>query len=176
MKKNISGSNKTSGASNRIFSYHLKKHTLRVIAEKISCFEMDEWLSLNLVVETLYCKGVRWTINQIRTAVKHCFDPRYYTRHDIKDLYEKAGFVVSTDTGPAHIAAAIGTPVVALFGPTAPWRTGPFGEGHRIIRANLACSPCFKRQCQTKACMEQISVEDVMEGIEKLKEKGNIKR
>jgi len=83
-------------------------------------------------------------------------------------LYEKAKFVVSTDTGPAHVAAAVGTPIVALFGPTAPWRTGPFGEGHEIIRADLECSPCFKRRCETKACMEQISVQDVLDGIEKL--------
>jgi 3-deoxy-D-manno-octulosonic-acid transferase/heptosyltransferase-1 len=80
-------------------------------------------------------------------------------------LYEEAAFVVSPDTGPMHLAAAVGTPVVALFGPTAPWRTGPFGAGHRIIRAELECSPCFKRQCDTKACMERIFVEDVMDAI-----------
>jgi 3-deoxy-D-manno-octulosonic-acid transferase/heptosyltransferase-1 len=80
-------------------------------------------------------------------------------------LYEEAAFIVSPDTGPMHLAAAVGTPVVALFGPTAPWRTGPFGSGHRIIRAELECSPCFKRRCDTKACMGRISVEDVMDGI-----------
>ena len=80
-------------------------------------------------------------------------------------LYEKASIVVSTDTGPMHLAAAIGTPVVALFGPTAPWRTGPFGASHKITRANLECSPCFKRQCNTIDCMKQISVEQVMDAV-----------
>ena len=78
-------------------------------------------------------------------------------------LYEKTSIVVSTDTGPMHLAAAIGTPVVALFGPTAPGRTGPFGDGHKIIRADLECSPCFKRQCNTIDCMKQISVDQVLD-------------
>ncbi len=78
-------------------------------------------------------------------------------------LYEKAACVISTDTGPMHLAAAIGTPVVAFFGPTAPWRTGPFGPGHTIIRADLECSPCFKRQCKTIDCMKQITVDQVFD-------------
>lgn len=81
--------------SQRIWMLHLRKHTLRVIAEKISSFDRDEWLSLNVVVEILYIKGVRWSEAQMRTAVKYCFDPRYYTRADIKDLYEMAGFKLS---------------------------------------------------------------------------------
>jgi len=81
-------------------------------------------------------------------------------------LYEKADVVVTTDTGPMHLAAAVGTPVVALFGPTAPWRTGPFGPQHRVIRADLACSPCFKRHCDTTACMEHIRVDQVMEAVQ----------
>ena len=83
-------------------------------------------------------------------------------------LYEKTDLVVSTDTGPMHIAAAQGTPVVALFGPTAPWRTGPFGSAHQIIRVDLECSPCFKRQCETSDCMEKISVEQVLASVQKL--------
>ncbi|RLC08241.1 MAG: lipopolysaccharide heptosyltransferase I [Deltaproteobacteria bacterium] len=83
-------------------------------------------------------------------------------------LYEKTDFLVTTDTGPMHLAAAVGIPVVAIFGPTAPWRTGPFGSGHQVIRAGLKCSPCFKRQCQTTECMKRIRVEDVLKGIRKL--------
>lgn len=83
-------------------------------------------------------------------------------------LYERTDFLVSTDTGPMHIAAAVGTPVVALFGPTAPWRTGPFGPEHQVIRVGLECSPCFKRRCSAIQCMEQISVERVLEGVQKL--------
>ena len=80
-------------------------------------------------------------------------------------LYEKTKFLISTDTGPMHMAAAVGTPVIALFGLTAPWRTGPFGAKHKILRSGLDCSPCFKRQCSTIDCMNQISVEQVMDAV-----------
>jgi lipopolysaccharide heptosyltransferase I len=83
-------------------------------------------------------------------------------------LYEKADLTISTDTGPMHIAAALGTPTVALFGPTAPWRTGPFGSFHQVIRVDLECNPCFKRQCETIKCMEQISVAQVLAGVREL--------
>jgi len=83
-------------------------------------------------------------------------------------LYSKVQMVVSTDTGPMHMAAAVGAPVVALFGPTAPWRTGPYGAGHHIVRAELECAPCFKRQCETTDCMHQISVAQVLEAASKV--------
>ncbi|UCG14221.1 MAG: lipopolysaccharide heptosyltransferase I [Deltaproteobacteria bacterium] len=83
-------------------------------------------------------------------------------------LFEKVDFLVSTDTGPMHMAAALETPVVALFGPTAPWRTGPFGPNHQVVRVGMECSPCFKRQCESVVCMEQLSVEQVFGGINKL--------
>lgn len=76
-------------------------------------------------------------------------------------LYEKADLVISTDTGPMHLAAAVGTPVVALFGPTAPWRTGPYGAQHRVIRLKMDCSPCFKRICDRPSCMHEIDAETV---------------
>lgn len=78
-------------------------------------------------------------------------------------LYTKADMVISTDTGPMHLAAALETPTVALFGPTAPWRTGPYGAGHQIVRVELECAPCFKRQCESADCMQQISVAQVLD-------------
>ena len=83
-------------------------------------------------------------------------------------LYKRALVVVSTDTGPMHIAAATGTSVVAIFGPTAPWRTGPYGKQHRVIRLDLPCSPCLKKQCTlgTNACMTEINAEMVVECVE----------
>ena len=83
-------------------------------------------------------------------------------------LYERAMLLVSTDTGPMHLGAAVGIPVVALFGPTAPWRTGPFGSGHRVVRTDCGCSPCFQRHCADSRCMAGITVERVLEAIEEL--------
>ena len=74
---------------------------------------------------------------------------------------------ITTDTGPMHLAAAAGARVVALFGPTAPWRTGPYGQLERVVRAGVECSPCFGRTCERGlVCMEGISVKDVLERME----------
>lgn len=80
-------------------------------------------------------------------------------------VFEQADLVISTDTGPMHVAAATGTPVVAIFGPTAPWRTGPFGSMHQVVRAELECSPCFKRKCNSADCMRNISVDQVLSAV-----------
>lgn len=81
-------------------------------------------------------------------------------------LYSKCQALISTDTGPMHIAAAMGCRVVALFGPTAPWRTGPYGKGHRVISAGVECSPCFRKTCDSMKCMKGITVERVLEGVQ----------
>ena len=83
-------------------------------------------------------------------------------------LYAKADVVISTDTGPMHLAVAMGTTVVALFGPTAFWRTGPYGSGHQIVTAGQACAPCFKRHCPTIDCMDLISVGQVFDAVSKI--------
>lgn len=80
-------------------------------------------------------------------------------------LYSKCFLLITTDTGPMHMAAAMGCPVVALFGPTAPWRTGPYGKGHRVIREELECSPCFKKKCDNLNCMMGITVDRVFDAV-----------
>src|SRR4030095_15676152 len=85
-------------------------------------------------------------------------------------LYRRAQVLVTTDSGPMHLAAAVGTSVVALFGPTAPWRTGPYGQNHVVLRAGIHCSPCFKKECLTAeyekhACMKRISVDEVAHAV-----------
>lgn len=55
--------------------------------------------------------------------------------------------MVTNDTGPMHVAAALGKPLVALFGPTEPRRTGPYGRLPDVLRLDLPCSPCFKPRC-----------------------------
>jgi lipopolysaccharide heptosyltransferase I len=88
-------------------------------------------------------------------------------------VYRRARVVVSTDTGPMHVAVAVGTPVVALFGPTAPWRTGPHGEGNVVLRVGLDCSPCYKRRCQTtayesRACMLRLEPGAVVDAVTRI--------
>jgi ADP-heptose:LPS heptosyltransferase len=78
-------------------------------------------------------------------------------------VLQSARLIVGVDTGPLHLGAALGTPVVGLFGPTAPLRTGPYGNGHMVIRSGIECSPCFKKECNEIKCMEGISVDDVFD-------------
>jgi len=84
---------------------------------------------------------------------------------ELAQIYRLAGALITTDTGPMHIAAAVETPVIALFGPTAPWRTGPFGSGHHVLRSDASCSPCFKRQCSDAKCMRDITVNNVFDRV-----------
>jgi heptosyltransferase-1 len=87
---------------------------------------------------------------------------------ELASLLQKARIAVTTDTGPMHLACALGTPVAALFGPTAPWRTGPFGEGHEVVRLTLPCSPCFRRQCPEPRCLTELTVTSTQEAVEKI--------
>ena len=87
---------------------------------------------------------------------------------DLTELIEVmrgARFIVSNDSGPMHIAAALGIPVFGIFGPTDPLRTGPYGKGHTIIKEDIPCSPCFKKACNDLRCMNRLSVEKVYEKI-----------
>ncbi len=70
--------------------------------------------------------------------------------------------VVSGDTGALHIAAAVGTPVVGLYGPTSPEATGPYGEQHRILWDRPPCGPCNRRpRCKDYRCMRDLTPERV---------------
>jgi heptosyltransferase-2 len=83
-------------------------------------------------------------------------------------LLERCQLIVTNDTGTMHVATAVGTPVVALFGSTDPSTTGPWGDGHVVIRKDVPCSPCLKRICPTDhRCMELITVDEVEEAVNK---------
>lgn len=76
-------------------------------------------------------------------------------------LTQKCDLFLTNDSGPMHIACAIETPVVALFGSTSPEATGPYGRGV-YLRKKVSCSPCYKRECPIDfRCMKAIKVQDV---------------
>jgi heptosyltransferase I len=76
-------------------------------------------------------------------------------------LLKRVDLLVTCDSGPMHIAAAMGTPAVALFGPTDPRRTGPYGIGHRVLQRQMDCVPCLKRTCPDNLCLKEMPVEKV---------------
>jgi heptosyltransferase-2 len=84
-------------------------------------------------------------------------------------LAARARVVVANDSGPMHLAAAVGTPVVALFGPTDPGRTGPTGAASEVLDRYVFCSPCYLKECPYgHECMREISVEMVAGAVERL--------
>jgi heptosyltransferase-2 len=78
-------------------------------------------------------------------------------------LAARCRVMITNDSGSMHIANAVGTPVVALFGPTDPRRTAPAGAPATVLRHDLPCSPCFRTSCPyaDHPCMRAIEIEDV---------------
>lgn len=88
-------------------------------------------------------------------------------------LIRRSAAYVGLDSGPMHMAAMAGIPVVALFGPTHPERVGPYGCDHMIVTAaGIQCLGCRKRDCSSMECMNGITVESVYTAAMRLLEKG----
>jgi len=87
------------------------------------------------------------------------------TLRELAALIEKSAIVITADSTPMHMAAALDRPLVALFGPTSPNRTGPYERMGDVLRLDLDCAPCYfrkLRQCpHAHACMQQLDVEQV---------------
>jgi ADP-heptose:LPS heptosyltransferase len=79
---------------------------------------------------------------------------------ELVDVIDASFAVVTCDTGPMHLAVALGCQVVALFGPSDHRRTGPYRG--KVIRARLDCAPCNQKRCQRPVCMDAIRAEDVL--------------
>ena len=93
------------------------------------------------------------------------------TIRQLSGVLAQASLLVCNDSAPMHIAAALGTATVAIFGPSKSIETGPYGKNHVIVEKEFACRPtCDESRCTNKhhhACMESISVEDVFHVVEK---------
>ena len=82
-------------------------------------------------------------------------------------VLREVDLMLTVDSGPMHIAAAVGAPIVALFGPTDPRRTGPPGPA-RVLRRDLSCSPCLDRRCRIPEryrCMRELEVDEVVRAV-----------
>ncbi|RPH41481.1 MAG: lipopolysaccharide heptosyltransferase II, partial [Planctomycetota bacterium] len=96
------------------------------------------------------CIAGRTSVTQLAAAIARC------------------RLFVTNDTGPMHVADAVGTPMVAIFGPTDWIVTPPFGKNHTIVRHEIECSPCLKRVCPLghHECMKKIDVGQVLRACE----------
>lgn len=86
-------------------------------------------------------------------------------------LLERCKVYLTCDSGPMHIAAAVGTATVSLFGPTDPTRHRPYGTGHAVIEKSVSCRPCYKRTCHRRdapyLCMKAIDTAKVGKALER---------
>jgi heptosyltransferase-1 len=85
------------------------------------------------------------------------------TLKQLAEVFRRCRVAIGNDTGPVYISFAVGTPTVAIFGPTDARRLGPYGEGHAKVTAGVGCAPCRRRRCGALKCMEAITVEGVVE-------------
>jgi ADP-heptose:LPS heptosyltransferase len=93
------------------------------------------------------------------------------TSSELVALMDGARLYVGNDSGPMHVAAAVGTPVVGIFGSSDPKRWHPWRVPHRTLRVGLDCSPCHGKWCANPkqlACLTELSVESVLEAAHSL--------
>lgn len=114
----------------------------------------EDVLAANMLVNAVKNAKVinlcgKTTVNQLAALIKRC------------------AVYVSADSSPLHVAAAVNTPIVAFFGPTDPLRHMPPAKDYLIIRKELPCSPCYKAKCKHKKCMNMITAEEVLQGVDK---------
>ena len=90
---------------------------------------------------------------------------------EVASVIEGCRLFVGNDSGISHLAAALGLPTVAIFGPTDPMVWSPRGEEVAVIQRKIDCSPCPKEkfhQCRTFECVREIGVEEVLKGMERM--------
>lgn len=98
-------------------------------------------------------------------AAQKCFAT---TLVEYVELARRARLVVAADTGPLHLACAVGTPVVGIYGPTDPARNGPFSPNDVTVRRAPLCCPCHRRRCEThEGVMEAITPQEVLLAIDR---------
>ena len=90
----------------------------------------------------------------------------------LTEIIRRAELLLCNDSGPMHLAAAVGTPVTALFGPTDPELTGPYGKNCRVLQPELNCIKCFHKNCPTEECHLKISPETAVSAIMEQLRKG----
>lgn len=92
------------------------------------------------------------------------------TIRELAGLFRQAALFIGNDSGPMHIAAAMGTRVVGLFGPSDPRIWGPAGQGHTVLYKGIDCRPCFPGGCRRgeQNCMRLIALDEVIPVVERM--------
>jgi heptosyltransferase-1 len=128
---------------------------------------------LNIAVVFLCEKGEEENLASSRSEFDSRKDVYFVASDDLVDtavILKQASLVVCNDSGPLHLASAVGTPVVALFGPASPELTGPQEADGVFLYKQVECSPCDQCACvrPTRSCMTLITPEEVFAAVAKL--------
>lgn len=106
-----------------------------------------------------------------RAAPERCLNlAGQTTLPEMIEWLRRCDLMVTNDTGPMHAAAALGKPVVGVFGPTEPRRTGPYGQLTRVLRHPLPCAPCMKSRCvwaRPMECLTAITPDTVFAAVQR---------
>ena len=91
---------------------------------------------------------------------------------ELAAILQQTKIAICNDSGPMHLAVAVNTPVIALFGPTDSKKTGPYGDQNFVLQANVPCHPCRNKVCKKKDwCMKKITPQQVVDIIHDSKSK-----
>jgi heptosyltransferase II len=91
------------------------------------------------------------------------------TLPELAGVLARAALLVTNDSGPMHLAAALGRRVLAVFGPTDARETGPVGTPHRVVRESVHCAPCRLRECPIDhRCMRRVTIDRVLGEVDAL--------
>ena len=109
--------------------------------------------------------GERREVERIREAAggRGIVGPETRSLLALVELLRRCDLFIGSDSGPLHLASAVGTPTVALFGPKDPSRYGPYGAPARVVRSGVDCSPCDRRSCKDPVCMTTLGPERVFQ-------------
>ncbi|MCK5572607.1 MAG: glycosyltransferase family 9 protein, partial [Bacteroidetes bacterium] len=121
--------------------------------------------------------GERDDVQSVQSMMKHrAFIPPPATLLQLGALLKRCTFVVSNDTGPMHIAAAVGTPVLGIHGPTNPVLQGAYGSQHMVVqKEGLECLGCNLTKCPIgHPCMLELTVDTVLKHVDSLLKKNGI--
>jgi len=133
------------------------------IQQRINC----AWLIFGGIADTSLAAQIESTLRAPRSAL-HNLSGQTSLR-ELMSLLKLCRVLLTNDTGPMHVAAALGTPVVAPFGSTSPELTGPGLPGdprHHLLKSDAPCSPCFLRECPIDfRCLNGIGVERVVGAV-----------
>ena len=120
---------------------------------------------LKISVVLTYGPGEEGVIEAVRQAGANAFSfPTSIL--ELAALCRESRLMVAGDTGPLHLAVALGTPTVAIMGPSAIWRNGPYTSADIVVKRQLPCSDCYKRTCDNFICMD-IPVDQVFQAVVK---------